>query len=1049
MPYLTKSLQFDGTQYVTLGDVLNAGLGDVFTLGIWFKTSSATTQILLSKQGTGPAFAGWNVQIVSTGVVRFQLVSDQGASDYLQVSTTTTWADGEWHFALVGYDGSGTASGVTIMVDGTVQSMTHDVNSLMGSIATSADFYFGGRASVGSLTGFVGNLALATIYDRVLSVGEASKLYNGGTPINPTLVSGLSDVLDEVWLLGTGDTHPISLSSKQTTVPWTAGRRTTFYNIPSEVTPADWGRGVSIRDAAPFYPGPGGAAPFSCRMDQASYYRMGPILKKAVTDPFSASIWLRWTRTGSYYGCFMTRTTAYEGSGINMTTRYGSPGDIQLRYTGTGFLVVYTNGLGLNDDNWHHVGISYDGSKLASGVHIVVDGVDRTLTVANNNLSASDITDSFNLAGASDGGGTQSFEGWMSQPIFYGTELSVADFQALYNSGTPVDPTGLGSAAGIEGFWDMGNPDNTENTSGYAGSLLNMDSSNRVDGPGGVLANAMTFNGTDESIDWGNRYNFEYDQPFTIAFWFKTSFSGATNVVFGNTDATFRGYECWLLTTGEIVWTITNTVSTNRCQITTTSTYNDGSWHLCVLTYDGSSSAATGMAIYIDGSVAASSVTTDNLTATILDSGPFRVGQRGSNSQWFSGDLAGFAIYAAELQSADVTSLWSGGTPVDPTGLSSGDYLVGYWQLGDGFYPGVMTGMSSGDIVDDYPVVSTLTTEKTWVTTANYDFAYGGSSIAQGQSLLMDWKNKMVSVNWTVIGSGNSTVYEYAGVTGGGSYGGQSTGPYDVWAATTDIVHNTSNPGAVGWVLLQSPVTASGQFYMVISYYSSQGYRARVYAANVKPPLPGDPLTDYPHISGVSSQWFWILADEDFYRYFGSQPVRTYFSGCEADGSFIFYRQNLNEAYWYHCQQFHVLDADDVMSPDDFPMKAVGMIWTQTATITDQWQTWRFYDPLGSGSANARAIGWARYTDARELELYDEDYLRQSIQSMPTVLGRFPQNAYAATGVSGYPVARVPDIYPHATGTVSQGDQAPPTGTPKYISVGAMWFPGSVVPVFT
>lgn len=1046
MAYVTKSLQFNGTtKYVTLGNTLQPYRLYPFSISIWFKSSSATQQVLMSKQGDGTAYTGWNIQLTATGALRVELVNDDATTNYIRVTTTSTgWADGSWHNVVFCWDGSSTANGVSLFVDGVLENRTNDVDSLTGEITTTAATYFGGRATTGSFLGLTGNLTLILAYSRVLTAQEVSELYNDGTPINPKFHANSKDSLVALWPLGTGDTYPDVLDLDQSpTVPWAAGRKTTYYQIPNETVTKEWGRGVSIRDMSPFYPGPGGTELFSCRMDQASYYRMGPILAKSVTDPFSVSVWLRWTRTGSFYGHFITRGTAYEGTGYFVCTHYGTPGDISFRWIGTGYLVVRTTGLGLNDGNWHHVGVSYDGSKLAAGVHIVVDGVDRSLTVDWNNLSTANYVDSFNLAGYSDSAGTMSFEGWMSQPVFYGTELSVSDFQALYNSGTPVDPTGLASASGIEGFWNLGDPD--IQSGALDGTLLNMNSLDRIPGPGGVLTSAFNFNGTNQSIDFGNRYNFEYNQPFTVGVWFRTT-TAATMLMVGNMDASLIGYNLYLDSTTKMRIQLANSSTTRIWVETDTSGYNDGNWHLMLMAYDGSG-LASGVTIFMDGSAVAMTTLQDDLGGSIVDSGSLRLGCRGDvGTLYWTGDLAGLCFWATELQSADATALWNGGTPVDPTSLDKSTYVVGYWEVGTGFYPGTMTGMSGADIVDDFPYVPvSLTTEKTWTTTANYDTAWGGSDVALGQGILMDWKNKLTTIGWTVIGSGNSTVYEWSGSTGGGSYGGQSTGPFDVWASTTDIVWANTNPAPVGWAVLQSPVTESGQFWLVLTYYSSFGCYGRIFAANAKPTLAATPLTDYPRPS--TNEWFWLVANEYFCRPFGASSVRSYFSGCAADGSFIFYRQSLNDTYWYHSQQLHVLTTNEA-EPDNLPMRCVGLYWQYTATIQQQWQDWRAYDPESGSVYGLKPVGWGYYPTTQVLNLYTEDYLR-GVQVIPVILVRDIPGYTSTAGMMGYPLCRIPDIYIHPSGTVTQGSQAPLQGTPTYISTGALWFPGDTVPVFT
>jgi uncharacterized repeat protein (TIGR02543 family) len=57
-----------------------------------------------------------------------------------------------------------------------------------------------------------------------------------------------------------------------------------------------------------------------------------------------------------------------------------------------------------NDTNWHHVAVSYNGSRNASGVQIYVDGVLQPLTIGLNSLTGSTVTTSPAYIGVRDGG---------------------------------------------------------------------------------------------------------------------------------------------------------------------------------------------------------------------------------------------------------------------------------------------------------------------------------------------------------------------------------------------------------------------------------------------------------------------------------------------------------------------------------------------------------------------------------------------------------------------------------------------------------------------
>jgi hypothetical protein len=235
----------------------------------------------------------------------------------------------------------------------------------------------------------------------------------------------------------------------------------------------------------------------------------------------------------------------------------------------------------------------------------------------------------------------------------------------------------------------------------------------------------------------------------------------------------------------------------------------------------------------------------------------------------------------------------------------------------------------------------------------------------------------------------------------------------------------------------------------VLAYYGDNSGRVCAYVANAKPTLPADPFNDYPRPS--TEAYIWICEEEEFFLgAYGN--IRNYFSGCATDGSFIFLRTSLSwSPTWRNTQQFHVLDANDPQSPDEMPMRAAVLMWAGVGATNERYRYWRVYAPIGGLPFRSPLCpyGWGYYSGKSELDLYSEDYLRQTMLVYPMTLGRYGGGYTTVTGYSGYPVGRVPDVFIHPDAAASEGDQAPATGTPKYISAGAFWFPGSVVPVFT
>lgn len=110
------------------------------------------------------------------------------------------------------------------------------------------------------------------------------------------------------------------------------------------------------------------------------------------------------------------------------------------------------------DGQWHHLGFSYDGSRQASGCIIYLDGQSLVNEVHVDTLSGGFTSAAPFTLGARNGTGKW-FNGNLDEVTIYAAALSAAEVVALYNGGTPTDPSKLPSAGQVVGWWTMGDGD--------------------------------------------------------------------------------------------------------------------------------------------------------------------------------------------------------------------------------------------------------------------------------------------------------------------------------------------------------------------------------------------------------------------------------------------------------------------------------------------------------------------------------------------------------------------------------------------------------------
>lgn len=176
LPENNPAITLDGIgAYVDMGDVAAFEFTTAFTLEIWaafFITSSQA--VIMSKCDNGGA--GWAFLLNLNGTVRFFGLTVLGAAVF-DISTTVAVNDGHYHHFVCRWDGTTSANGVTIWVDGVVAKQG---TAVAGTIDTNSSHFvlgtFGNRTS----QFFAGMLDEAAVYSGALSNARIAEHYAAG-----------------------------------------------------------------------------------------------------------------------------------------------------------------------------------------------------------------------------------------------------------------------------------------------------------------------------------------------------------------------------------------------------------------------------------------------------------------------------------------------------------------------------------------------------------------------------------------------------------------------------------------------------------------------------------------------------------------------------------------------------------------------------------------------------------------------------------------------------------------------------------------------------
>src|SRR3990167_11560177 len=129
---LRKAFSFNGSSYITLANESNFDFErtNPFTLSFWTKYSGNAITLIADKgPNTGP---GYTIRTLTDGNLRFILRSTLG--NEIRVDTSSPTNDNNWHNIVMSYDGSSTAAGLSIYVDGNLVPKVVGSDTLTASI---------------------------------------------------------------------------------------------------------------------------------------------------------------------------------------------------------------------------------------------------------------------------------------------------------------------------------------------------------------------------------------------------------------------------------------------------------------------------------------------------------------------------------------------------------------------------------------------------------------------------------------------------------------------------------------------------------------------------------------------------------------------------------------------------------------------------------------------------------------------------------------------------------------------------------------------------
>ncbi len=203
-------------------------------------------------------------------------------------------------------------------------------------------------------------------------------------------------------------------------------------------------------------------------------------------------------------------------------------------------------------------------------------------------------------------------------------------------------------------------------TGGNDGTPTNMENADCDQVNQKLGAACLTFDGSNEYVDFGDNLDFEYDEPFSIEGWFWFSDMdppGANDFgLVGKFDTVndIGYFVAWRNTIQFRLQNDANYIDVQGTTIISSETHSHNTWYHIGVTYNGSGSTS-GMNIYFNGVKENVTVTSggDITGSTTLHAVSFKIGI--ANSLYHAGKIDEIAVYDVELSEEDMKARYSWG----------------------------------------------------------------------------------------------------------------------------------------------------------------------------------------------------------------------------------------------------------------------------------------------------------------------------------------------------------------------------------------------------
>ena len=248
----------------------------------------------------------------------------------------------------------------------------------------------------------------------------------------------------------------LNLNALESDPVWQISRESVTGNVSTLVYAADGQFNQRASDRTTLFP----PAPFvnahSLNFNGINnYVSAGDVLPFERTNPFSLSVWFRVGALGTNRVVLGKRDNTANARGYELFVLNSGVLSMILSSANVGNRIRVDTTAPILALTWYHAVVTYDGSSLAPGVQIYLNGVPQGVTLTENTLSGTILSTANFQMGAREAA-IFPFFGHMDEPAVYNIALTPAQVLAIYNAGVPDDLIALSTTGNLLSWWRNG-----------------------------------------------------------------------------------------------------------------------------------------------------------------------------------------------------------------------------------------------------------------------------------------------------------------------------------------------------------------------------------------------------------------------------------------------------------------------------------------------------------------------------------------------------------------------------------------------------------------